>query len=230
MTSLQLQPVLMTRAPRPGAIKTRLEAGFDRGTVLEIAWAMLACTARRLHERWPLTIAVTPDDAGAVVARRLRISGLRVLGQGDGDLGQRLERAWCTLEGAGPVAFFGMDSPDVPGAHLTALSQALERADLALGPTPDGGYWTIAARRDLPRLLGGIDWGTPRVYDQTTVLAARARIPLLPLPEWPDVDDPADVEALMRRLAARTAPEPSDAPLRRLRRRLDRLCGARRGA
>jgi hypothetical protein len=114
--------------------------------------------------------------------------------------------------------FLGVDCPDVPADALLAAAAALDEADAAAGPTADGGYWTLAARRCEPALLTGIDWGTPLVYDQTRAAAERAGLTFRELPRWFDVDEPADLLALFDRL--RDADEPA---LLRLRQRLEPL-------
>ena len=98
---------------------------------------------------------------------------------------------------------------------------------MALGPTGDGGYWTLAAGAYQPALVRDIDWDAPDVYDQTFQRAAEAGLTVCPLPAWHDVDLPEDVDALRRRL--RDLPHsvqssPTTEPLKRLADRLDELC------
>ncbi len=123
----------------------------------------------------------------------------RVISQSGGDLGERLDRAWQAA-GRGPIVFLGADSPDVPAEALRAIGPALARADAAIGPAADGGYWALASRRYRPELVRGIDWGGAAVYDQTHAAARAAGLRLVDLPPWHDVDTPADLAALLDRL------------------------------
>lgn len=223
--------VIMAKRPEPGRVKTRLLAeSLDASTVSEIAWAMLRCTVERLAARLEVVLAVSPDGCGGPMAERLGYPSLATVDQGPGDLGQRLDRVWRRVTTVRPVAFFGADSPDVPEEAIhTRIPRALETCDLAVGPTHDGGYWTLAARAHYPQLLQGIDWGGDRVYDQTCQRAAEAGLSLESLPLWPDVDRLDDVIALRRRLAVwDQSPDATTAggdALRRLARRLNDLCG-----
>ena len=197
--------VLMAKDPAAGGSKTRLTAdgtwsAFDARSLAEV---MLRCTALRLRDAAArLVLAVTPDGAGERLADRLGVGPVEVLDQGAGDLGRRLDRAWQRVGIDRPVAFFGGDSPDVPAELLAQIPRALERCDVAVGPTGDGGYWTLAAARYRPEVLVDVDWGSARVYDQTCRNATAAGLVVETLPVWHDVDHPADVDALRRRMRA----------------------------
>ncbi|MCP3905428.1 MAG: glycosyltransferase [Planctomycetes bacterium] len=204
--------VVMAKYPRPGRVKTRLvSAGLlDEAGAARFAWALLRCTVDRLASRTSVTVALACDDADrfdervAEVRERLGRSDLAVVEQGSGDLGSRLDRVWRDDRFAStPVAFFGTDSPDVPAALLAAIPGALVEAEIAVGPTADGGYWTLAGRRHQPEVLDRIDWGTESVYDQTRRRARDAGLTVSTLPPWYDVDRPEDVEDLCRRLSNR---------------------------
>ncbi|MHC4428976.1 MAG: TIGR04282 family arsenosugar biosynthesis glycosyltransferase [Planctomycetota bacterium] len=217
----------MAKRPEPGLVKTRLAAGgrFSDADVVELAWAMLRCTARRLCARGLLVLAVSPDGGSPETARRLEVADCTLLDQGPGGLGDRMDRVWRRVGRDRPVAFFGGDSPDVPDDALDAIGPTLATADVTCGPTPDGGYWTLAARAHQPAVLREIDWGTPSVYDQTRSRAVEAGLRFKTLPPWPDVDRPEDVDALRERLSGHLPSSGPDAePLARLADCLDRLC------
>ncbi len=116
--------------------------------------------------------------------------------------------------------FFGVDSPDLPIPLLQAAQAALEnpKIDAAVGPTSDGGYWTLAGRRFAKPLLTGIDWGTATVYDQTVAAGGRSGLKVQSLGKWYDVDEIGDVRQLSRRLADEREPA-----LKRLHERLRRV-------
>ena len=197
--------VLMAKDPAAGGAKTRLTAdgswsAFDARFLAEV---MLRCMAMRLHDAAVrLVLAVTPDGAGKRLADRLGVGSVEVLDQGAGDLGRRLDRCWQRVGIDRPVAFFGGDTPDVPAQMLAEIPSALERCDVAVGPTGDGGYWTLAAARHRPEVLVDVDWGSTHVYDQTRRNAIAAGLVVETLHVWHDVDHPADVEALRRRIRA----------------------------
>ncbi|MBB6430485.1 TIGR04282 family arsenosugar biosynthesis glycosyltransferase [Algisphaera agarilytica] len=215
--------VVMAKAAVPGRVKTRLTRGEHalsevqasdvHSAMLDTVLARVSAHLRAPDGSQPRLILAMDDPAGAPQAAKSL--GWHVVSQGEGDLGERLDRVWQGSReqtGHDGVVFFGVDSPDVPTNILESIGDALNHAAAVIGPVEDGGYWTLACRDYLPGLLTGIDWGTPAVYDQTLAIARDAGIDLQPLPGWHDVDDPADLAALVERLAS-TA-EPHLTPLR----------------
>ena len=193
--------VVFVKAPRLGAVKTRLAA--DLGAVA--AWRFYRWSTARLlrrvgrDPRWTCWLAVTPDRFAAT--GRFWPGHLRRLPQGAGDLGARLARFLRRLL-PGPVAIVGTDIPELDAARIARAFRALERHDMAFGPSPDGGYWLIGARlRPPPRgLFGGVRWSTGHALADTLAnLGPRHRTMILE--ELADIDDGAD----HRRWRAETA-------------------------
>jgi len=224
--------VVMAKDPDAGPVKTRLLEAYGPAATAAIAGAMLRCTvARLLSAGAELVLAVSPDGRAGDLARRLGATDARGVDQGPGNLGERLDREWRGLDRRGldrPVAFFGGDSPDVPRVAVASIVPALAAAEVAIGPTADGGYWTLAARRHYPGLLTDIDWGGPDVYDQTCQRAVAAGLTCLTVPAWHDIDRPGDLDALRLRLREHvgTGGEP-DPPLSDLAGQRERLCSPR---
>ena len=54
---------------------------------------------------------------------------------------------------------------------LQDAARALGSHDAVLQPAQDGGYVLIGLRRPQPRLFDAIDWGSPRVAEQTLAFA-----------------------------------------------------------
>lgn len=224
-----LSVVVMAKAAVPGRVKTRLargegalsEAGASgvHSAMFETVLTRAAAHLRAPDGGRPALVLAMDDPTGAPAGAQA--AGWRVVAQGQGDLGQRLDRVWqdCRQHtGHDAIVFFGVDSPDVPTDILGSIGDALNHATAVIGPVEDGGYWTLACRDYLPALLQGIDWGTPAVYDQTLKIARAAGIDLQPLPAWHDVDEPADLAALIQRLV-----EAEDPTLQQLRDRLTPL-------
>jgi len=216
--------VVMAKPAAAGAVKTRLIGALTEAEAAAVHQAMLRCVLSRArhHLAGPHYLALAEPAGGwEPTALPAEASQWRHLGQGEGDLGERLKRVWRGA-GAGPVVFLGVDSPDVPATALAEAGRLSADVDVAVGPAADGGYWTLAASGHHPAVLERIDWGSERVYRQTARAARAAGLRFKALPRWYDVDDAADFRALLERLQA--AAEPS---LRRLRDELEPICGPR---
>jgi rSAM/selenodomain-associated transferase 1 len=203
---------MLARWPAPGRCKSRLVPGVGTGRAAAIQARLTrhgltaAAEARRL-----LASAAGSDGPGAGLSLVLATSGLgpgaaarwgrrlvvdRVVSQGPGSLGLRMQRqmrrGW--REGAAAVVLIGSDLPELAAGDLLAALRALEHSALVLGPAGDGGYWLIGRRRPTPQVFAGIDWGSDRVLEQTLAQARRAGLSTALLAQRHDLDRPADLE------------------------------------
>lgn len=199
--------IVMAKAPRPGGVKTRLVPPLTDTAAARLAACFFADTVSlALNVTQQVVIAYAPTDGRAALEERLSGAGLLWLEQRGDDLGERLagvvERA-ATLD-LGPLLVVGADSPTLPRDFLITALEALAggRADVALGPTEDGGYYAVGVRAPAVGLFDSVEWSTPRAYAQTARNAARAGLRLLELPRWYDVDTPADLLRLRAELSA----------------------------
>jgi rSAM/selenodomain-associated transferase 1 len=211
------RPVLciFAKAPRPGAVKTRLAAALGLDSAAAVARAFLLDTI----ERWAAlklrrVVAFAPADAEADFGELAR-GRFALVPQGDGDLGRRLE-TFLTRElsdGADAVVVLGADSPSLPPAYVEQAFAELGRADVVLGPAADGGYYLLGCGRRVPPIFDGIAWGTSGVLAQTVARLAEPSWRLALLPPWYDVDTLADWWALQGHVAAlRRAGSDPDVP------------------
>jgi rSAM/selenodomain-associated transferase 1 len=197
----------MVKAPRAGAVKTRLAPPLTR----EEAASLAGCFARDTVDSMrrvarEVVIAYAPDDGRATLEKLFEDEGLLWLAQRGVDLGARIESAASRVfeRERGPVVIVGADSPTLPPAFVEQAAASLSKgdADVALGPTEDGGYYLVGLRQSFGGLFRGVEWSTPLVYRQTATNASRLGLRLLELPRWYDVDTRADLLRLRDELDA----------------------------
>jgi len=196
---------IVTRAPTPGNVKTRLAAalGDAAAALLYAAFLRDALVGAASVPNAAITIFHPPEDDVATLAGLCPPgAGLRPeAGHGYGEI---LPAALRELRVSAPVAaLVGADSPGLPDKTLRAAFEALESgsADVAICPTADGGFCVLAVNGDYPELLRDIDWSTARVYQQTVAHAERSGLRVAVLPEWYDVDQSEDLARLASDLA-----------------------------
>jgi glycosyltransferase A (GT-A) superfamily protein (DUF2064 family) len=125
------------------------------------------------------------------------------LPQSPGDLGHRLAAASAALFPCHPrLLFLGVDSPDVPLAHLFTAAQLTEKSPVSLSPTADGGYWSLGLTQgvDVAALLADIPWSTGAEALATLAAAERLGLTAATGLAWDDVDHPVDLRRLIQRL------------------------------
>ncbi len=200
--------IVFVKAPRMGAVKTRLAR--DVGPIAATAFyrATTATILRRLapDPRWRLGLAVTPDlDVAAGGFWPAEIARLR---QAGGDLGRRMERM-LRAPPPGPVVVVGSDIPGLRAAHVARAFDALRDADAVFGPATDGGYWLVGMKRrpGLGGVFTGVRWSSRHALADTLANLAGRRVRLLD--RLDDIDAGADLTSWRRRNSRVRAGGPS---------------------
>lgn len=183
----------MVKAPEAGRVKTRLARGIGVTEALRFYRSATSALARRVANdlRWQTHLAVAPDRAlhhptwPAHLPRR---------SQGGGDLGQRMQKVVEELS-PGPVVIIGSDIPGITPRLVAGAFRELGRADIVLGPAPDGGYWLIGFKRSprIPKVLENVRWSHPETLNDTLRNTAGLRVRQIESLE--DVDEPTDMTA-----------------------------------
>ena len=197
--------VIMAKEPAAGRTKTRLcppLSPFDAAGLYE---ALLHDTIALVSSVRGVRLAVAVTPASAIPAFRLRVPhDALLLPVEGGDIGGCLSQATARLfaEGFSPVIAVNSDGPTLPSVYLERAEALLDRHDVVLGPSEDGGYYLVGLRHPAPGLFQGIDWSTCRVLSQTRVRADALGLSVALLPSWYDVDTGADLDRLRAEIAA----------------------------
>lgn len=185
---------VMAKAPRLGAVKTRLAAGIGAVAALGFYRSSSTAVMARLgpDPRWQTHLFLAPDRAPVPAAWAAAVD--HVHGQGRGDLGARMDHVFQTLP-AGPVIIVGADIPDLTAARVANGFKALGEADMVLGPAEDGGYWLIGARRRpvWKNVLGNVRWSSPHTLSDTLANIEAAGLTHALLETLPDIDTAEDL-------------------------------------
>ncbi|HVC86497.1 MAG TPA: TIGR04282 family arsenosugar biosynthesis glycosyltransferase [Gaiellaceae bacterium] len=194
--------LIMARAPRAGATKTRLEPMLGPHGCARLQAELIRHTVtwanRSGRDVW---LAHTPPDSRDEISQLVPPT-VHMFPQGEGDLGARLREATQRVfrTGASAVTVIGTDAPQLGQAHLYAAEKALAaRNDACLVPALDGGYALISLSRPLLRAfdLPPEAWGGPDVLALTfKAIADHGRVACT-LDSVRDLDVPADAIALL---------------------------------
>ena len=200
----------MAKAPRPGAVKTRLAQSFPVESVTDLYRCLLEDTlalARSLHNVGLFMMCPVSDveeltsiaqGAAHVVAQR-----------GEG-LAAGLHSVFdnFTETGRNRVVAFNSDSPHLPAYVLERAFDMLSAHDVVVGPTHDGGYYLVGAKAAHPKLFDRDSMGTKSALD---ALMARIRERQLSV-GFTDPFYDIDVAGDLTRLAGELQLSPERAP------------------
>jgi hypothetical protein len=211
---------LMTKAPRPGMVKTRLvppltneEAAQlnrcflqDTGAAISVCCSVLSASHSRSIARG---VAVyTPVGAELDYADILP-ADFSLLPQRGENFGDRLcfaaeDLFKCGFDG---VCLIDSDSPTIPAENFTRAVELLSLPGdhIVLGPCDDGGYYLIGLKQLHQEVFERIDWSTERVLEQTIKRATQIGVGVYELPRGLDVDDHATLRRLCDELLGKHA-------------------------
>lgn len=196
---------VMAKAPRAGAVKTRLQPQLTPEEAAALSVCFLRDTTANLAG-----VAVATGTAEAVVAytpvgaesafEGLLPTGCKLIPQRGDDFGDRLFYAAEDLLAVGyeSLCLINSDSPTLPPRALAAAVSSLAREGdrVVLGPADDGGYYLIGLKRAHRRLFDEVAWSTSHVLAQTLERAAEIGLEVELLPTWYDVDDAQTLQRL----------------------------------
>jgi rSAM/selenodomain-associated transferase 1 len=170
------QLLIFVKEPVPGRVKTRLAAEIGADAACAVYRRCVERTLERLSAlREESTLCVEPAEATGRIRAWLG-SARPMQPQAGGTLGDRLtdatQRAFAGHQR--PIVVIGTDSPWLDEALIEEAFTMMERADLVLGPTVDGGYYLIGLARPAAELFHGISWSTSQVLNQTLAAARRS--------------------------------------------------------
>src|SRR6266566_4589646 len=200
--------VIMAKAPRMGAVKTRLAERFPLEAVTGLYRCLLNDTialAQTLHHVKIAMMCPASDveDLSRVVAKTVPI--VPQTGQG---LAAGLASVFqhFAIAGHHEVIAFNSDSPHLPASALEAAFGVLETCDLVVGPTHDGGYYLVGARASHPGLFSNDGMGTANALEALLTRARELGLSVQLIDPFYDIDVASDLSQLadeLRRSPAR---------------------------
>jgi uncharacterized protein len=219
--------VIMAKAPRLGAVKTRLTSRLSPEAVTAFYCCLLDDTlalARSLQLSG-VDVAVMCPASDVNELARLAGNEVRVVAQNGKGLAAGLTSVFAHFAGTDQrrTIAFNSDSPHLPRSVLEDAFETLAAHDVVVGPTHDGGYYLVGAKASHPTLFEGDGMGTSSALER---LLSRARTLELSV-GFADPFYDIDVADDLTRLAAELRLAPARAPRTAawLRER-ERSCGA----
>jgi hypothetical protein len=196
--------IIFAKPAEPGRVKTRLTGLLTQEQAASLYRCFLVDLAEMLaayrdeHDGQIELILGHTGSADHPSFAPFRDLGFTLQGQSGADLGARMGRMISDQldRGGDQVVVIGSDSPTLQPHHLDDAFERLDRADVVLGPSFDGGYYLAGMGRPHTDIFEDIDWSTPRVLEQTMRRADDAGLVYGLLEFWYDVDTPRDLHRL----------------------------------
>jgi rSAM/selenodomain-associated transferase 1 len=199
--SIDTRLLVFTKAPRPGAVKTRLipllgEAG---AAALHMRLIERALATARAAATGPIELHCAPDCSDPFLRFCSEHYGVPLTPQADGDLGTRMAAAFEQALACDRYAILiGTDCPALTARHLREARRTLAAGvEAVLIPAEDGGYALIGLTRCDQRVFAGVAWGEDCVMNQTRNRLSELGWRWRELETLWDVDRPEDYRRLL---------------------------------
>ena len=199
----QARLLLLSKAPEPGKVKTRLGSHLGMEAAADIYEKLVhecltTCVAAKLS---PIDIWCDPSPNHPFFQHCSNQYETGLQQQVSGNLGQRMSQAIrSALQFADHVVLIGADCPTLTAADLDAAFYALQAGtDVVLGPAEDGGYYLIGMNRYHPELFVDVPWSTCRVLEVTEKRLRQLQLKWQCLTMRKDIDTAGDYAVYMNR-------------------------------
>ena len=202
--------VIMAKAPRPGAVKTRLAPSLSSAAVTAFYCCLLDDTLALAGSLGDVEVAVMCPDSDVNQMAQLAGNKARVVAQKGQGLAAGLTSVFAhfTEDHQRRTIAFNSDSPHLPRSVLEDAFETLVGHDVVVGPTHDGGYYLVGAKASHPTLFAHHGMGTSSALER---LLSRARALELTV-GFADPFYDIDVADDLTRLAAELRLAPARAP------------------
>jgi len=169
----------MAKAPRPGAVKTRLAPSLSPTAVTAFYCCLLNDTLALARSLSDVEVAIMCPDSDVnelaqLAGAQLGNSEASVVAQKGEGLAAGLTSVFAHfVEGhQRRIIAFNSDSPHLPRSVLEDAFETLAAHDVVVGPTHDGGYYLVGAKAFHPTLFARDGMGTRSALER---LLSRAR-------------------------------------------------------
>ena len=191
---------IISKLPRLGRSKTRLARTLGATAALTLHRAFLRDELDQLHAPadWHLhLIHDVPESSADVEALGLLLTDRALsLVPGQVDLAHELLVSFATLlQRFERVVVVSGDVPQIRPAVIAAALDALDHADVVLGPGPDGGYYLVAMKAPHD-IFTNVEMSNAAVVAATQAAAVQRGLTVLRVGALVDMDEAQDLLAL----------------------------------
>jgi rSAM/selenodomain-associated transferase 1 len=185
--------LLFVKNPVAGKVKTRLARTVGEARALQVYKRLVHLTeksAKRVDSARQVWYSSFIDQNDlfdeSTFEKRLQV--------GD-DLGERMRNAFSKSfeEGYREVVIIGSDCPDLNSDIIEQAFDELEKSDVVIGPSADGGYYLLGMNTFIDEIFEGVQWSSSEVLSQTKEKLNRSGYAFKELQVLNDIDTEDDL-------------------------------------
>jgi uncharacterized protein len=205
--------VIMAKAPRPGAVKTRLASSLSPDAVSAFYLCLLEDTLALARALDHVHLAIMCPESDSEQLAELVGSRAEVIPQKGVGLAAGLTSVFAHFadDKQRRIIAFNSDSPHLPPSVLKTAFEILAKDDVVVGPTYDGGYYLVGTKASHPRLFSGDGMGTSTALERLLSRARALELSVGFAERFYDIDVADDLACLAEELRRNPARAPRTA-------------------
>jgi rSAM/selenodomain-associated transferase 1 len=196
--------VIMAKAPRPGAVKTRLVSSLPPDAVTDFYCCLLNDTIELARSLRGATVALMCPASDVDELAKLVGPETSVVAQKGEGLAAALTSVFAHFTGDDRrrTIAFNSDSPHLPRSALEQAFEILAEHDVVVGPTHDGGYYLVGAKAAHRKLFANDGMSTSTALERLLSRARTLGLSVSLTAPFYDIDVAEDLSRLTEELRA----------------------------
>ena len=184
--------IIFVKNPIPGTVKTRIARTVGNERAVQVYQHLLRHTQETVAQLAVQRVVyygdfINEDDGWNDYDKQLQTGN---------DLGQRMLNAFQErfADGASRVVVIGSDCLAITPDHIRLAFDALNQADVVIGPATDGGYYLLGMKQPHEFLFADMPWSQPELRQLTELAILQHSLTVERLQELTDIDEWEDYE------------------------------------
>lgn len=184
--------VLFAKAPLAGMAKTRLQPFITPENSARLQEALikdsiLIMSKNNNSEKF---VYFWPEEKKYIFENIIANLPIQLYCQYGMNLGEKMDNSFHDLfkKGFYKIVIIGVDSPTLPTEYINKAFEELNRSDMVIGPSTDGGYYLIGFKKKNRPVFTSVEWGSEKVLSQTGDLIKKHGLTFSLLPIHYDID------------------------------------------
>lgn len=185
--------IFFTKAPILNHCKTRLAPCLKASDLLELVDFLIKKNYKEIKKTGYDLFVYLANDKGKEIIKDMLNEEI-YLQEGD-DLGERMHNAFLSLfeKGYKKIILMGSDIANIDKELIIEASNSLDKVDMAVSPTRDGGYSLIALKKAQISLFANKIYSTDKVFKDLIDSAKDIKLTYKVLRETYDIDEKSDL-------------------------------------
>ncbi len=190
--------IIFTRYPEPGKVKTRLADSIGENSsclIHKILAERIFNECLLLNKNDFQAFVFYPKENSEEQIRDWIDRRFILHHQIGNTLGEKMKNAFDTVFSLGfkKIVITGTDIPDISKSLLSKCFLELEKNDLVIGPSNDGGYYLLGMNKFTHEVFDNIKWSTDSVFQKTIEIINENNLSFTTIEKLIDIDVKEDL-------------------------------------